>query len=289
LILCVSLAQKVNFPIALALIYGGGSGILAFAFVAFVVALGFLDARHQAPRSTVIRFGLGATAGVSLMAYFVQLLVTLADGSSRSSAIASVFRSGDTVLVIYAGVMFAALLASLVAAVSAAIRTSGVETLRNCAFGFSWLLFWLVAVVVLVGLLLQIQSRSLGVFVLNFLMTVVGGLGPLAGAVVLLVVSLRDGLVSFQAGLPERTDNDGFGFVGFKRATPPDLPERTVRATVVRLRKSSEAATSSANQNSTPTVDVGSELRKLKQWHEEGLISNDDYQRKKDQLLGGGG
>lgn len=267
LILCISLAGRINFPIALTLLYGGGSGILAFAFVALIISLGFLDARRHRPQSAMIRFVCGGASGVALMAYLVQLLVILADDGFDSSGLGYVFRGGDVIMKIYAWVMILAVLAILVVGLTAAVRTSGAEELARVGFGLSRFIFWLVVTVVLIRLVLQISSRSVGPFILDFLVAVVGGLGPLACAAFLLIGSLRDGLVSIQSG-------------SLKRA---------MRAPEARFRMATETEAPLPARDLKVAGDIESQLRKLKQWHEEGLISTEDYQRKKNQLLSGGG
>ena len=266
LILSLALQWQMDVPAATMVICGGKSGILAVGFVLAVLGLSGLYARRQNPESKVIRFTSGAASGIALLLYIVQILVSLSEGQSGSWPMVRVFSSGDALLITYFIIVTLAVLSILVISIVASIKDTVVEALTQGSLIIAHALIWLAAgYSVLSFLLMALQGTGwIGSQILQLVTTIVVGLFPLVGAICLCVTGIGRGFVSVTGWVKENGAATG--------ELNPDKGKGQASKVAPLASELAEAT-------------VEDQLRKLKGWREQGLISEEDYEQKRKDLL----
>lgn len=276
LILTSVLFSKLTISVGLTVLCG--DGVLGFAFILLLLSLALVYARRRNETNATIRIALGFVSTVALMIYIVQLLVLLAEGGRANMVIAQVFSSGDPVLMIFSSLIIAGLVGVAGFALATAASAGNVRALSNIGFGTAWGVLGVIAIFAFVMFLFPGQSNTAnwGERVLALTTTLVGGLTPLAALGLLHVMSTGEvalAVITFFSNQKVRAAAEVSG--------KPRTAEQKQRQA---LPLTPEAEPSHA-EPVPPSETVEEQLRKLKKWHEEGLIGEEEYQAKRQSLL----
>lgn len=267
LILTAVLFSKLTISIGLTVLCG--DGVLGFAFVLLALSLALVYARRRAESSAPIRFALGIVSTVALMIYIVQLLVLLAEGTGANMVIGQVFATGDPVLIIFSALIITALVAIAGLALATAASAAHVPILSSIGFGIAWGVLGIIGVFAFVMFLFPSQANvaNWGERVLALTTTLVGGLTPLGALGLLFVTSTGETVLSAATSLRAQKPR--------KPAPAQSGPAQSQPTETEQLQR----------EGPQPSETVEDQLRKLKNWHEEGLIGDEEYQAKRQSLL----
>ena len=243
----------------------GNQALSALGLVLLLMALGALDARQKNAASPVIRCALGGVAAATLMLYLVQILVFAAGDESDALPIASAFERGAAPIA-YAVLLTLGLLGVLGISIGAAAASREVDQVAKAG---------LIVARIVLGLIIAfpffefIMAAAAGDDLKSRVVPLIGGIAamaPLVGAFYILVAGISESLTATAALLAAP-----------RRPVLQPLPAVAVAGPVLYPLPS--------EQIPQPTDGIEGQLRKLKSWREQGLITEEEYQQKRSDLL----
>ena len=255
---------------------GSGSAVSAtdnnvlssVAFALMVLLLGAIHARTSNFESLLIRWLVGALAAALLIMELVYWLMFISGNNELTRAIPNMFSNKQIVPIVFFIWMNAVCLAILIVGLISAIRQDNGTKLAKISIVLAKVAMWSVVVLVSLDFIIAVTSvdsnsgNRVGLLFMVWMLALVGGLVPLFGAIYLCVSGLS-GTLALIVTLTNRGP----------LASP---------ATMV---------AGNRQEVSTPTAaaasgNVQGKLEQLKQLLEQGMITSQDYDAKKRELLG---
>ena len=275
LYLGINLAGRIGIPEGLKILFGGASA-LSFGLILTVIVVGLLEARRCKQGGLLSRYSLGGISVVAVILYLVQFLVLLADGSNGVVYLSQVLRSGDPILIVYAVIVYAGLLTILGCGIADCWTNRNIGKLYTAGLSAAWVVSCLIVGLTLMLFLMNLSMESIGEKILTFVLGIVGIIAPLAGAVYLCIGGIRDGMTSDQknaeAGASRQPSTQVSPTIGSTADVTPAL-----RPLESLLKYNIDCPTESP---------LARKLRELQNLHSQGLITEDEYQVKKREVLG---
>jgi hypothetical protein len=270
LILGVSLAWQGVGPasaaVSLWFLYGR-SGFLAVGFTLMMLTLPALRARPWERNGLFVRLILGCTAGFALLMFFVQILIALSDKYSvwASYGPVAAFHSDDAICIIYGVIVLLALLSFLTIGIVAAAIETNLEKLVRAGIIIVMVLLWTGVAFTVAMFIKAMVKENAAAAVLDLLRDLAGVLFPIVTAVYLLYWSLGSVLIET---------------IGLIAAQPAVLQVARVDAPAPSLQPLSPAP-----QPSPAVSNIEQQLLSLRQIRDAGLLTEDEFQKKKEELL----
>jgi len=244
----------------------GGQTLSALGLVLLLLALAALHARQNDTASPLIRYTLGGLAGATLMLYLVQLLVFVAGDESDALPIAAAFSDGAAARIAYAVLLTIGLLGVLGISIGAAITTREVDQVAMAGLIVARIVLGLIVVFPLYIFMVRAID---GDDVKSMIVPLIGGiaaLAPLVAAFYVLVAGVSESLCAVAQWLGSQS-----------RIALEPIPALA--------QSGAYAAAPLPAQPADASGGIEDQLRKLKNWREQGLITEEEYQQKRGELL----
>jgi hypothetical protein len=182
-----------------------------------------------------------------------------------------IFRSHEVLLMIYAILVVLGAVALLGLELSASISTNcrNIEMLSRAGLVLAWTLVWLAVALNVFRFIVSLESATAGWLVLIFIVGAATGFAPLMAGGILAVSGVKGTLIGLA--------NDAAS-APVKQAPRLDPAPRPPTVPIEQLPATRQAVAQPAA--------IEERLSKLQAWQREGLISEAEYQRKKQEIFG---
>jgi Short C-terminal domain len=275
LLLKMIASARLEFLETAAIPFGNGNAALGLGFVLAVFTIGCLVVRRESPENNAVRNALLGIGITGTLLYVVTILAALADGGRTSRGLGAAFGSGDIALIIFTSLVLLGLAGVLVIGLMAGTKHEAVKAICKWGIALGVLVFYLTVGYIFLDFfigLMKFPERA-AQLILILLMTLVTGIGTLFGPAFICVVS-----VGRIVGLSSQWQLWG----GAQRlAAEKPFTEATSEPTPAlpspRFQPSPAVAATSTN--------VESQLKTLKDLHDKGLISQQEYVEKRAEIL----
>lgn len=279
LVLGVLLSERMGLS-GLWIVYGARNGALAVALMFTLSSLGLLFAFSERWTSAPLRIALGSVGGLAVLLYVIPTLVGLTSEKGTRTGFAAMLTRGDVLVSLFTIGTLGALMTVGTAAVTAAVwpivsrRAARIGAIAIHAM--FWLLVTMVSVATLVALF-PTESRMRPEIgggmrhALALLTSVAVGIVPAVAAAILLIGGLREVSI-LAADALDRVRGPVAVLSSLDTPMPPAATQGVERSARVRETLLSGDA-------------LDEQLRRLKQWCDEGLIGQEEYEQKRKDVL----
>jgi hypothetical protein len=276
-------------PIELFVLFGVNNGTWTFSVSLLLISIASVAARRYFPGNVLIKAIGGGVAGVAVVGLLVQVLIWLAQ---PGTAVWTLFGAGDAsavVSTVFVVLVQLAVLGILIISLTG-LLSSSTDVIAGCAqwaAGLAWGLIWLAIGSDLIHFVLSLDNGQVGVSILAFVTGMVAGIVPLGAAGLLVVYGARQTLINIAARSGVQTSPVLGATIppvpsASRPAFPPPPPPISFAVGPPVPPPAGGSATSPLTEKG---ATVEEQLLNYKKWHEQGLISEEEYRNLKIRLL----
>lgn len=275
LLLKLSAASRLGLLGDAAIMFGASNAAMGFGFALAIVAMACLLARRDSPDNDAVRYALLGLGITGALLYLVTTLNALTEGG-RWRGLGAVFAGGNVALIVFASLVLLGLMGVLVIGLIAGTKQVAIKSVCQWGVALGALVFYLTVGYVFLDFfigLMKYPDQAVK-FVLILILNLVTGIGTLFGPAFICVTTLGRVVESLSHWRQWDMENQ-FSTERPVTAAPSNSPTST--ATPARSKPAPAAA-------AVPTAVEG-QLKTLKDLYEQGLISQQEYNEKRAEIL----